>query len=126
MTSEELNEWTARVVMGWYPSSNCYLDNYYVTKSGGNDPTYQEVPQQYICAWHPSANYNQCFRVVEKMRERGWYLSLEYLTTGLIEAKFIYKVVLPNRPQQVIAYDNDPATAILLAAHEVLEGREKR
>ena len=70
----------------------------------------------FVDEWRPDTDMNQCFLLVDRMREEGWYLSLEYLTTGIIETGFTFKKTLPNRPQKVIAYDANPCHAIILAA----------
>lgn len=64
----------------------------------------------------PDAPAWQILGVIKEMRRRGWYLSLELLTTGLIEAAFIYKVgALPNRGQRQVEYDYNFQIAILKA-----------
>jgi len=102
---QELRDWAARK-MGYYtdPDANAV----WVTS---------EHTRMFKDNWQPdNPQTGQIWMLVEKMREEGWYLTLEYLTTGLIQAGFICKKMLPNRPQRVLEYDHDQCLAILKAA----------
>jgi hypothetical protein len=99
MTNAELDKWAAEL-MGWKH------DN--------------------LIHWYPSSNIDQAFMVVEKMRERGWNFNLNWqghpgITICL--AQFHKFDTGPLEHGQ--GSDDNPATAILLAAHQALEEREK-
>ena len=82
-TPEEMREWTAKKmgykisihkdkVPGVSPPTFTYRTNYWSKTEG----------QIY---WHPDIDMNQCFMLVEKMREEGWdlYISIPQRGFGL-------------------------------------------
>lgn len=80
--------------------------------------------------WNPLTQtpdgYFQCFEhsgVVDMMREKGWYLKTEHYSTGLIEAGFVYKKMLPGRPQWVSETATELNRAVCLAAVKALGGK---
>ena len=101
---QELTDWSARKM------------EYYTDPDANAVWVTSEHTRLFKDSWHPDTDLNQCFMLVEKMREEGWYLTLEYLTTGLIKAGFICKKPLPNHPQRVLEYDIEQCLAILKAA----------
>jgi len=125
-TIEEMREWTAKLmewtlretedeygnrIGEWFKGDEYTGYDKYLIHSDGED-----VSEDLSFLWHPDEDLNQTKVVWERTRELGWYLTLEYLTTGLIQAGFIYKKTLPNRPQRVLDYDPNPAHAIIKAA----------
>lgn len=119
MTPEELDQWAAEEVMGWevYQCMEGYGEMSADCYSNGEDFAIT------VINWHPSTDANQCFMVVERMREEGWNFQLnsgdgyeasfwkeweEYLPTGdlaTITGK-VYEGISDN-----------PQLAILQAAH---------
>jgi len=114
MTPEEiqkLRDWSAKKI-GW---ERVYIDGFPMWKlpQGRVDSIY----------WVPDTNLNQCFMLVEKMREKGFYLHLlsdkdgyDFTCAFVSIPKDKFSLTEAFRGQ-----DNNPALAILKAARATEE-----
>ena len=112
ITPEEMRRWSAEKmgykisihkdkVPGVSPPTFTYRTNYWSKTEG----------QIY---WRPDTDMNQCFLVVERMRELGWFIMLHNDTiTGRYRAGFDG---VPGNEFARTGFDTNPALAILLAA----------
>ena len=125
---QELRDWSARK-MGW----NVHGDHYCVPDSRCCDP---HIPDS-ICyvmatkettsfgsAWHPDTDLNQCFLLVEKMREEGFYLRLDDNTDNHYIADFYDDNGLFYRDSKGSGFSDNPALAIIMAAKATEETNE--
>lgn len=74
MDLNDLNKKIAEKVMGW-----THKNRFYYIKADDPYPDYIEpspLKGFKIPHWNPLENLNQCFEVVEKMEENGFYLKL--------------------------------------------------
>jgi hypothetical protein len=70
--------------------------------------------------WHPLTDLNQCFMVVDRMRELGWYLSMkDYGGPDLTEYGFQF---WKTGDRKKYYFNPNPAKAILTATWAALEG----
>ncbi len=112
MTPEEIQElrwWSAEDLMGWvrHPYFSGWFE--YV-----NDK--EALFAGYKGDWHPDTDFNQCFMVVEKMRELGYKLKLSQIDDAW------WAEFWKDGTKVVEDFDLDnPALAILLAARKALE-----
>lgn len=108
MTNEiqELRDWSAGL-MGWvkHPNFSGWFES--VNLDG------ESVFAQYKNNWTPDKDANQCFMVVERMRELGWKLMLDI--TDKTYATF-WKEQSPQLGKPSDAEDTNPCLAILKAA----------
>lgn len=106
---QELREWAARK-MGWSkenltPQSSPEYD-VWVNSQG--------VIQFSVEAFRPDQDLNQCFLLVEKMREEGWKLRLERLSACFGSG---FKWTGDKTKKKIMfEFDPNPALAILKAA----------
>ena len=123
MTPEFLEKWSAEVLMGWI-----LIDGWWTIPA--NPKLFSEGHLDYILSekdWHPTSDQApawQIFMVIERMKDRGWYLTLNYWPDGMVHAEF-------SKPhgQQKVEDEFDclsiwPLVAILTAAYAALSGKE--
>ena len=112
---QELRDWSARK-MGWYLDPKTTLE-----------PNYRNVANMfaiYVKDWHPDTDLNQCFLLVEKMREEGFYLRLDDNTDNHYIADFYDDNGLFYRDSKGSGFSDNPALAIIMAAKATEETNE--
>lgn len=109
---KELREWSAEV-MGWKKEMAPYWP---YRRADGSWAGYNEYADQYNRnKWTPDTDLNQCFLVVERMRELGWKIVMGNTFDKSYFAEFraiTYPVPMDNH----YAEHDNPCHAILLAA----------
>lgn len=126
MTPAELDSWSATEVMGWID----HFDHYCIT---GSEPSGEGTVVCKIMAtkettsfgpgWHPHTDLNQCFMVVERMRELGWYGNLKWnKREGELDEPFVAVFFKKETGDLINAENINPATAICLAALKAVRG----
>lgn len=114
MTDHELEKWAAMVVMGYAPfTQENGIEGYLIPNLPNRKGIYKEE-------WRPLTDLNQCFMVVERMRELGREIKL---VTGLRQQKRIWLCqIWSTMDNEVEEYGQNPAKAIIKAAYAALEG----
>ena len=127
---QEQREWSAGV-MGWIWSDEhemwCVdserdvdgrltfacpdeLPGYEIEVVHGDSPDWRQT------LWTPDTNLNQCFMVVERMREFGWCLALEDFGGSPDRWRAKFGRFSLEKPNHIAAFNDNPCLAILLAA----------
>jgi len=106
-----LNEWSARVVMGWVLTPLPDHPGIYLTKEPGTSPGY--TPE----TWHPDTDLNQCFMVLEKLREK-YDISIYCHRKDGLDDGFSVRIIGKETHLQI--WDMHLPEAILIAARQEL------
>jgi hypothetical protein len=119
-TPEELRRWSAEVLMGWVTGDDSHtMEPIYVGWELYIDP---DKPDWYLPKddWHPLSDQSPTWQikaVIEKMREREFYLETKYPRYMPYYVNF-YDRMGNSRGW---AYHSNPFHAILLAAWRAVE-----
>lgn len=116
MPDIDLNRWSAEAVMGWIS---------FTTFVAGKPVKFWAEKSALIyeqSAWLPLTDLNQCFMVVEKMRELGFNFCLICRQDGVNIACFTKEHNFSGEADETCV---DPAITILKAAYKALEGQDR-
>ena len=69
---QELRDWSA-LKMGWFYCGNKDGFTTFSTKEEFEGEIYDKI---FSLIWTPDTDLNQAFQVVERMREKGWFIML--------------------------------------------------
>lgn len=109
---KELREWSAESVMGWVEHLTPIMGDHPLAIAWNMNNGRLMAQND----WRPDTDLNQCFMVVERMRELGFML---YLIGPVWEAKFIQ--LGDYRKDGSVEHSETPALAILLAAKAAMD-----
>jgi len=131
-TVEELRQWAAEELMEWF--YNPTTDEYF-TKTGSKPalPYINDGQSRRMISWRPDEpETGQIWMVVEKLRERGFYINhVNGLTHhSVFFLKYVETQMSPsmghfNRAGETVS-DTNPCYAILKAAWAVYHSQENK
>jgi hypothetical protein len=119
--NQDLLNWIATEVMGWYLQDKMVMVNTGQTTCGYFNKSGLVMYQE---DWRPDLPNGQIWMVVEKAREMGWFLILGYsYERGVVPVPYIAAFYNPELqkwgPQITLV---DPCVAILEALRTAVEG----
>ena len=120
MTDAELIRQVAEKVMDFSPLGS---DPMPVAYQDGHGPTYSIEPSEFLDQFNPLTNANHRDMVVERMREKGYTLSLGYGDT--IQGILTW-VRFTKEPHTCYSHHKNPGHAVAMAALAALKAEGEK